>query len=82
LSAANSEHLAEAVVRPPLAGSDGPAPWPRVLTVVQVTAASIWPKVAFSKDAFPNCRSIQSNRPSQTPARFRQDRRSWKSKRN
>jgi hypothetical protein len=37
--------------------------------VVQIIAASILPKVAFSKDAFPNHRLIQSNRPNQTPAK-------------
>jgi len=35
---------------------------------VQVIAASILPKVAFSKDAFPNRRLNPSNRPSQTSA--------------
>jgi hypothetical protein len=39
-----------------------------VQIVVQLIAASILPKVAFSKDAFPNYRLIPSNRPSQTPA--------------
>jgi len=39
-----------------------------VRLLVQIIAASILPKVAFSKDAFPNRRLIPSIRPSQTPA--------------
>ncbi len=42
----------------------------RIRIVVQAIAASILPKVAFSKDAFPNRRLTPSDRPSQTPAKF------------
>jgi hypothetical protein len=39
--------------------------------VVQVIAASILPKVAFSKDAFPNRRLTPSNRPKSDSCQIR-----------